>query len=54
MHKTPHPVDTSYIREQTEALEALSKRASEIKFQTGPITLENGIGLNVPAGYPNV
>jgi uncharacterized membrane-anchored protein len=44
-------IDTAYIRKQTEALEALSKRAGEIKFQTGPITLENGIGLNVPAGY---
>jgi uncharacterized membrane-anchored protein len=44
-------IDTSLLRQQTEALEALSKRASEIKFQTGPITLENGIGLNVPPGY---
>jgi uncharacterized membrane-anchored protein len=44
-------VDTAYFRAQTEALAAISKRAGEIKFQTGPITLENGIGLNVPPGY---
>ncbi|TAH02903.1 MAG: DUF2167 domain-containing protein [Sphingobacteriales bacterium] len=44
-------MDTAYFRAQTEALAAASKRASEIKFQTGPITLENGIGLNVPPGY---
>jgi uncharacterized membrane-anchored protein len=44
-------IDTALLRQQTEAIEALSKRASEIKFQTGPITLENGIGLNVPPGY---
>lgn len=44
-------LDTALLRQQTEAIEALSKRAGEIKFQTGPVTLENGIGLNVPPGY---
>lgn len=44
-------IDTAGFRQETEALAALAKRASEIKYQTGPITLENGIGLTVPAGY---
>lgn len=44
-------IDTALLRQQMEAITALSKRAEEIKFQTGPVTLDNGVGLNVPPGY---